>query len=144
MRFECTLIFKIFNFPEFLQCLSWLTLKHADKHIHIYIYMYIFTHTYIYVYIHIYTHSFVNLYIYTYLYICIQIYRHTIQFAKPGLNAECGSTDWRLKLRQFAEECALLQGCQIRLANFSLCNRRSSIGDLRSVMSDWLGILRSR
>ena len=47
-----------------------------------------------------------------------KVFSVQIQFAKPGLNAECGSTDWRLKLRQFAEECALLQGCQIRLANF--------------------------
>ena len=44
-----------------------------------------------------------------------------IQYAQPGLatiNAECGVTKWRLKLTQFAEECALFQVCQIRLTNF--------------------------
>jgi len=50
-----------------------------------------------------------------------KVFTVQIQFVKPDLkqiNAECDPTDWRLKLRAIAAECALLQVCQIRLTNF--------------------------
>jgi len=44
-----------------------------------------------------------------------------IQFSKSGLtdiNRECGSTKWNNVLGDLAQECALSQVCQIRLAQF--------------------------
>jgi len=50
-----------------------------------------------------------------------KVFTVQIQFVKPGLlqiTDECAGSQWRSKLGEIAEECALRQVCQICLTNF--------------------------